>query len=258
MDLIRFLPTTMLRPFIEYYWVFESDKPVMQQTLLPSGRMEIAINISSGTLATGIGNQVVPMPDVELLGQLTRPALISVSGKIKLLIVRFRPHAASFFLPQPLFEFTNKSLDISALLPGIHQLHHSINEQPDLHRMVRVLDGYFADKIGRVKIGMDKFSLLKNICMEETEAANLAQIAEKYGYSLRYLQKLFLSLIGISPKTYFTIKRFNRCLNLISASDQSFTSVAYELGYADQSHFIREFRKYSGGTPRHFQAAHNR
>ncbi len=76
-------------------------------------------------------------------------------------------------------------------------------------------------------------------------------VAEQFGLSIRKLQRLFLNFVGVSPK--WVVQRFR----LIEAAERmrgvavplDFTSLALELGYSDQSHFIRDFKVMVGMTP---------
>jgi AraC-like DNA-binding protein len=78
---------------------------------------------------------------------------------------------------------------------------------------------------------------------------NIETVAARYGITARYLQKLFLQYTGLTPKLYSKINRFQNSLRLITQNDCSLTSIAYDCGYADQSHFIREFKSFTGLTP---------
>jgi AraC-like DNA-binding protein len=72
--------------------------------------------------------------------------------------------------------------------------------------------------------------------------------------SPRYLQRLFLQYTGVTPKLYHKINRFQLSLKLVAKKDSSLTSIAYDCGYFDQSHFIREFKSFTGVTPSAYTA----
>jgi AraC-like DNA-binding protein len=78
---------------------------------------------------------------------------------------------------------------------------------------------------------------------------NIETIAGRYNISTRYLSKLFLQYTGVTPKLYTKINRFQQSLQLISEKQDSLTSIAYDCGYFDQSHFIRDFKSFAGFTP---------
>jgi AraC-like DNA-binding protein len=74
-------------------------------------------------------------------------------------------------------------------------------------------------------------------------------VASRFGISARYMQQLFVQYTGLSPKLYSQINRFQNSLQLVREGNDSLTSIAYECGYADQSHFIKEFKTFTGSTP---------
>jgi len=78
------------------------------------------------------------------------------------------------------------------------------------------------------------------------------RIARMHNITPRYLQKLFYSHTGLSPKSYNKINRFQLSLQLIAKNNQPFTSIAYDCGYFDQSHFIRDFKSFTGVTPSYY------
>jgi AraC-like DNA-binding protein len=77
----------------------------------------------------------------------------------------------------------------------------------------------------------------------------MENMASRYGITARYMQQLFVHYTGLTPKIYSQINRFQKSLQLVTEGDASLTSIAYECGYADQSHFIREFKTFTGYTP---------
>jgi AraC-like DNA-binding protein len=78
---------------------------------------------------------------------------------------------------------------------------------------------------------------------------NIENVASRYGISSRYLQKLFLQYTGLTPKLYHKINRFQKSLVLVSKKNMPLTSIAYDCGYFDQSHFIRDFKSFTGFLP---------
>lgn len=74
------------------------------------------------------------------------------------------------------------------------------------------------------------------------------------GLSERSLERLFLTYVGITPILYTRICRFQASLRLLrQGKARSLTDIAYTLGYFDQSHFIRDFKLFSGASPGIYQ-----
>jgi AraC-like DNA-binding protein len=101
----------------------------------------------------------------------------------------------------------------------------------------------------------DRIMLISEVMHElkqEDFFEKITSVASRYGITSRYLQKLFLQHTGLTPKLYSKINRFQNSLMLVSKKESSLTSIAYECGYFDQAHFIREFKSFTGLTPSEF------
>lgn len=257
MEQQQFLPTDILKPYIKCYWIYAADKAGLTDIIYPSGYIELAINISAGHLTTIIGNQPIQMPDTELLGQLTAPARLLIPEGIVLLVTRFYAHAPSLFFPNSASDFTNTSISLTDVFgDGVAQLYQQLMEQDSLRQKINVLELFLIQRLKKNEQRLSRLKLVEHLCshaLNDEEKFNIGSLASKYGYSERYLQKLFLEFVGLTPKAFYNIQRFNKSLKFIQSSPSSLTSVAYECGYYDQSHFIKAFKAFSGTTPFQFQ-----
>lgn len=85
--------------------------------------------------------------------------------------------------------------------------------------------------------------------LAQPHEANLSQVAADSGRSARQVQKLFEEFVGVPPKQWLKIVRLQRSFVRLHQRSGSLTAVAYECGYFDQSHFIRDFKSFTGLTP---------
>lgn len=95
---------------------------------------------------------------------------------------------------------------------------------------------------------------VKNMAYDSDGRIRVAELAGSTGYSERYINKIFLEEMGFSPKTFCKIIQFQRALEFLNyGSPDKMTDAAVDLGYYDQSQFIRDFSRYAGVTPRRYQ-----
>src|SRR5580692_6476000 len=95
----EFKPGDRLKQHVKCYYMYESESNVaFEDTVFPSGCIEIIFNLGSGKWQTGAGNGFVTNPSIELWGQIIRPLPIKSIGQNTMLGIRFFPHAAAFFL----------------------------------------------------------------------------------------------------------------------------------------------------------------
>src|SRR4029453_14213719 len=83
------------------------------------------------------------------------------------------------------------------------------------------------------------------------ESCNVASVAEDLGVSERHLRRVFHEVVGLSPKAFFKLTRFERALKSAKDdSDSSWSDIAVNAGYYDQAHLIADFRSITGANPR--------
>lgn len=91
------------------------------------------------------------------------------------------------------------------------------------------------------------------LCMSKGNA-QIAELEEQTNYTKRYIQQKFVEHYGVSPKLYGMIKRFQSSMVMLLGSERDSSFVAQESGYYDQSHFIKEFRRFVGASPDKYKA----
>lgn len=92
-----------------------------------------------------------------------------------------------------------------------------------------------------------------NLLVGSAGSVTVEQLAEETGYTTRYLDKSFRSEVGLSPKQLAKIFRFQAAVKALNAHvDRNLTETAMELGYYDQSHFVHDFKAFSGMTPKKY------
>lgn len=119
-------------------------------------------------------------------------------------------------------------------------------------KQVELVEAFLLKKLFLVQKKFSRLPVVDNVVAELKQDDffdNLENVASRYGFTARYLQKLFLQYTGLTPKLYHKINRFQKSLRLVSKKDLSLTSIAYECGYFDQSHFIRDFKSFTGLLP---------
>jgi AraC-like DNA-binding protein len=259
MQIQLYYPSDELKPFVKQFWVLSTGPQAISEPLYPTGYLELAINISEGNVTTVIEDRHIKMPNVEVFGQLTLPGKLLATKGSKLLITRFYPHAFSLFFPNQARDFTNDSIDLNEIFGSeATGLYENIMKEDSLEKKIAVLERFLVKKIRADNGKLQKMKLVRSIYNQvflNDEPVAVENLAQQHGYSERYIQKLFVDFIGVPPKQFLNIQRFNRSLELIRSSRHSLTSIAYECGYYDQAHFIKSFKGFSGLTPSQFKGS---
>ena len=247
-------PDSRLTPYVKCFYHYESDSAAaFEDTVFPSGCMEIIFNLGAGHWQTAAGDSYRTTPPVELWGQITQPLPIRSVGKNVMLGIRFLPHGAAFFLNEKADGFNNQVVDYRDVAgKPVATLYQQLLEAKTQPGRITLIETFLLNTLGRSGKKADKGAIVHDVMRElrrQDFFENIETIASRYGISSRYLQKLFLQYTGLTPKLYSKIHRFQHSLRLVTKKESPLTSIAYDCGYFDQSHFIREFKSFTGLTP---------
>lgn len=248
------IPGERLRSYVKCYYTFESDAPVeLDDTVFPGGHMEIIFNLGEGIWKSAVNDIFCTTPPIELWGKLTQPLAVKSVGKNRMLGIRFYAHSAAYFINEGLWEFNNQVADLRDLLGApVKELHRRLTEEPELNKRIELIEAFLISRLVVKERKAHNITMIGEIVkeMQKDEGPdNISAIAGRYNISSRYLCKLFLQYTGVTPKLYNKINRFQQSLRLIAGNRSSLTSIAYDCGYFDQSHFIRDFKHFAGVTP---------
>lgn len=250
---MHFSPSIILKPFVKSYRVITTDRDLTDEVFYPSGYIDFVMNISGGNAATIINGYAKKTPDVELLGHLTLPTRLNAAKGTCVLIARLFPYACSLFFPAPIADFTNYATDLYEVFSD--EIRNFYDKAMCCHSImdrVKELDKFLVQRLRKNEDKFRKTLMMADICrtmFEEGEKFEGLDLSQKFGFSERYVQKLFRENVGLSPASLFSVTRFNKALAMILTSDLSLTSIAYDCGYYDQAHFIKEFKKFTGIKP---------
>ncbi|WP_281632809.1 helix-turn-helix transcriptional regulator [Flavobacterium luteolum] len=250
---MQILPSPLLVPYIKNYTVVTIEKNLDNEVFYPSGYVDLIINISGGAAATIINGKRKDTPSVELLGHLTLPTRLTVAKGTSVLIVRIYPHASALFFSDPLSEFTNYATDMYDVALGENRdLYHKIMEARELTSKISLLESHFLQQLKKNETRLKKVAVVQALShhiLTDNQSFNITALAKDSGLSERYIQKLYQANIGLSPAAFTAVVRFNKSLQMVLHTQESLTTIAYECGYYDQAHFIKEFKKFTGITP---------
>ena len=167
--------------------------------------------------------------------------------------IRFFPHAAAYFLNDKIGLFNNQVIDFSDVSgEAVNILYSQLLETSTWNNRIELVENFLLHRLSLSERKLGKVAVVTDIMNEIRQDDffdNIENVASRYGITSRYLQKLFLQYTGLTPKLYSKINRFQNSLRLVTKKETSLTSIAYDCGYFDQSHFIREFKSFTGFTP---------
>lgn len=181
------------------------------------------------------------------------PTVVESMGAAHCLQINFTPVGASRVFRMPLSELTDRVVDLEevpALGMPWRALRGRLIEAPSWPSRFALIDDLIAGRVGRGRAPPDAVVWAAERLSRHAGLCRIDELAREIGWSRRHFSALFRRDIGLGPKTFARLLRFNRVLELIGERPPlDWAGLAAEAGYADQSHLIRECVGFSGLTP---------
>lgn len=249
-------PDKQVQLLVNNIWILKNQQNTGITTLpfFADGFPGLVFHDSTGKLLVLPQNKV--MPSIFLYGQTIHPVEMKVKGRFRLIVFQFYP-----FVLKRIFGLNPKELedachDLTDWLPELKKTSSTrrVSSIPD-EDIIHFISTKLLERFNQYK---DRFNnqILEavNLILEGKGKVTNQSIAEKVGSSKRTLERNFLKETGLTPKQFSLILQFNSSLAQIEARTyKKLSDVVYLNGYADQSHFIKVFKSYTGKTPKQFK-----
>lgn len=166
--------------------------------------------------------------------------------------VRFAPGVIPDFLDVMAEDLTDREFNFLDVVPDARQACEQILRTELFAQQITLFNNYFAPRLAR-KTSTVTASIIRTI-LQQKGNFRVGQLEALTGYTCRTIQRQFRQDTGMSPKAFGRIMRCQSALNsLHQGASVSFSELALNLGFSDQSHFLREFKKLISTTPLDFQ-----
>lgn len=203
--------------------------------------------ISAGRTGT---NRLERQPLTVLVGPQFSRMDIAVHNQLRAVRVDFLPGGVHRILGVPMYELFDQGFDGSALFgTAIESVNEQLQHTTDLHTCKTIVESFLLKQITGARAVLPFDSAIRML-MLHNGTMTMEDVAGHACLSLKQFERKCRERIGMNPKTYARILRFSKAYRLREASpDQSWIEIAYQAGYYDQMHMIRDFKVFAGANP---------
>ncbi|PJZ67362.1 hypothetical protein CH371_04805 [Leptospira wolffii] len=233
---------------MKVYWnTRENPEPY---TVLPSRSCVFGVQVS-GRIRWQKEEEVQVLEKAGLTGILTEHRKFTSTGNTRSLLIIASPYSLSSKLDFSLSEIKNRSIGLSDLFPAskVLSLLSDCEEEADSEGDGLAAWTRFWNSLPERKKTDRYIPEAERRIQEAKGDVSIRQLVSDLGISQSKLERDFKERIGLSPKEYASLVRFGEIFEH-SEESENLTDLAYRSGYYDQAHFIREFRKFSGVSPK--------
>ena len=250
-----------LKKYIKFFWEIHAEHMQLNHKLIPVRNIDVKFNLNDTPHYICLGEKEYLLGDVYFSGLQDhfRKTQIKLNGKVDVLGICFFPEGLYPFLKIPLCEFRNKLLNVDELgVSPVRRIRERLLDAPDVNKRLTILEEELLALLDDKYYLPDNLRKLFQRFNQESNSLQISEFCNHYNLSARKLERLYDKYIGISPKTYATLNRFQDSVNHLLHNDyQKLSDIAFGNGYFDQMHFIKDFKRFAGNTPGKFIAQNN-
>ena len=251
-----FDPPTNLAPYVRFFWALEADVAPGEEFVhrsMADGCVEMVFHYRS------VFDEITPE---ELIEASPLASIQAQSTRFRRFVTRksfgiFGAYLYPFAIPRlfgfPASDFTNISPDIASVFGKEGSL---LDEQmctaPTIEARIGVISEFLTAKLNTRIRELPAIYRSVHTVLANRGTLAIESLAAEHNISKRQFERRFKDLAGLSPKLYSRVIRFQAATQFKLTGARDLTEIAYASGYYDQSHFINDFREFSGYTPKEY------
>lgn len=246
----KFLPSVPLRPFVREFLFLESDQEIRNK-IVPDTVVVLAFRYRGQVLQT-TGQEEEYLPGSVVSGLRKSVRHIHYTKDTANLLVVFREGGLAAFTRMPAHELYGQSIATDNLFPApaLREVSGRLSEAPGNKVRLAIVEAFLLGMLTHHQPDLLIGSAVQQI-RQQNGLLRIKELASSLYISQDSFEKRFRARIGATPKQYASIVRLNELIRKYP-SFHSLTEASYEAGYFDQSHFIKDFRQFTGQSPKDF------
>lgn len=251
-----FQPPPQLAPYVRFFWVLEADVNPDEEFVhrsMADGCVELVFHYLARFDEIDADGRTIDSPLSNIQAQSTRYRRFSTREKFGIFGAYLYPFALPRFFSYPASDFTNISPELESVFGREGKLLEDeiIFARDNLQR-VEIISTFLERKLTASRLDLPPVHRAINSIIEARGNVRVSTLAREHQLSTRQFERKFKEFAGLSPKLYARVIRFQAATQFKLEGVRDLTEIAYACGYYDQSHFINDFRQFSGYTPKEY------
>jgi len=251
------LPHSSLQDHVKCFWILEREYTPENPTenVTPDAFIELIFNFGSPYVLLSVDGQEREMPSAFLVGLQQKPLLYRADGTVKLVCTRFHAWGTLPFLETPARMPNKLAISLGSEWHDLFDKLRPMVEANNYDDAVAGVEDFLIGKLLAASVDLKQIETAAKMLHHQKGQFRISELADYCNLSERQLQRVFRDSMGVSPKVLARTIRFEEIRRrLMFEPEANLTDLAYEFGYTDQAHFIRDFKEFAGRTPGQFAA----
>lgn len=258
-----YIPSFPLSQFIESFLYYKDYDPVHSvERFLPDGNVYLVIDF------TDLPKPIYHNQTLKEIQSCKRAWFSGIRNKYitirsgkgnEMFVINFRKGKAYPFVEMPMNEFTDHVVDGELVMSDeILNMRDALLNISCINQKFLYAEQYLLKTFCHKLIVNPFIDYAVHSILQSPEQLAISRLSARIGFSQKHFIKLFKEHVGVTPKAFVKIMRFQKAIQEIEANrNVHWASIAYESGYYDQAHFISDFKDFSGFTPKQYLGIRN-
>jgi AraC-like DNA-binding protein len=248
-------PAPPLSRFVELLWYYENAPQLhRKERLMPDGCVGLVVNLMEDQTRLydpDDTSKVAKLSGCSISGPHSRSFAIDTDEQTSVIGISFRPAGAVPFLKFPSDELHNQHVSLDDVWGRLaSELRERVLAAPTPREKLRVAEIMLLERAAGVFDSQPVVEYAVHNFLARPATLKIAEVTAKTGFSSRRFIELFKQHVGMPPKMFCRVRRFQSVLKKIASGQQvRWSDLALDCGYYDQAHFIHDFRSFSGINP---------
>lgn len=263
MPFLHYTPGPPLSRFLQLLWLQETDVPLhAKERVLPDGSLELVINLREDEIRAYDPRRPEHFDRLHggvLCGPHSEFMVIDTEEQALVMGAHFRPGGAYAFLGLPSSELLNRTVALDDFWgESARELRHRLVDARSHADRFRLFEAALLARLRHAERLHPAVAWAVAEIDRGPVFRPLMEITDEIGLSSRRFIELFTREVGLTPKRYERVRRFQRAVQAVhGAAEVHWADLAVTCGYYDQAHFIHDFREFCGLTPAAYFAHRN-
>ncbi len=247
-----YFPDPPLAAFVEVLWFVAGRAHFARDRRLPTGKAHLLFNLGAAPtlFSPRERRRRPPLSHLLVSGQQNSYIETGSHGDTVLLGAQFHSHGAYRLLHIGQHELSNQVIELESLLGDrVLALRQRLLDSPSPQACFALLEQWLVDRLDR-GARVHPAVLATSLAVSKNPGRlQMGELSRSMGLSQEHLIRRFREQVGLTPKAYANILRFERALGLARAKTASWSQIALSCGYYDQAHLVRDFQRFAGRAP---------
>ena len=251
-----FDPPPNLAPYVRFFWALEDDVAPGEEFVhrsMADGCVEMVFHYRSAFDEITPDERIEASPLASIQAQSTSYRRFVTRESFGIFGAYLYPFAIPRLFGFPASDFTNISPDVASVFGGEGTLlDERMCTAPTNEARIRIVSEFLTGKLNATSRELPSIYQSIHTVLANKGTLTVDSLAAEHNISKRQFERRFKDLAGLSPKLYSRVVRFQAATQYKLNGTRDLTEIAYASGYYDQSHFINDFREFSGYTPKEY------